>query len=503
MKSPNALPEMDAYCTARLRQIRATESVSLREGAVYYVSADGDDSGSGLSPETPWKTLKRVDKATLLPGDNVLFRRGDLFRGRFRAQEGVLYSAYGEGEKPRFYGWDYNLAEERLWQLYDDAHHIWKMKRPIADCGTLVFDDEKKHSRKLIPSFRNGQFVCRQQEEQPFDMAREMTKDLDIFCHCAAEMTARPSKGEDFPIPQLSDDTLGTLYLRCDAGNPGTVFSSIEALPRRHMIRVKDHVHVDNLCLKYIGMHAISGSGHIRGLHVSNCEIGWVGGCIQHYYGTDPNDPSGRRGTVTRFGNGVEIYGGCEDFRVENCYIYQVYDAAVTHQITTNGRRFSLKNIRYQNNLIERCVYGIEYFLDKTQGDTESMMTDCLISGNVLRLSGFGWGQQRHNTDTPALIKGWSFENTARDFYICNNVFDRCAYRLLHLVAREKDSCPILRGNTYIQSCGGLLGSYGANAAGEPEIRLFDDAAEQTICKEWGDHQAQVHCLHDENSLPV
>ena len=101
-----------------------------------------------------------------------------------------------------------------------------------------------------------------------------------------------------------------------------------------------------------------------------------------------------------------------------------------------------MRGIRYRNNLIERCVYSIEYFLEKTMGDTESYIADCEISHNVLRFSGYGWGQQRHNTHTPAHIKGWSFENTAREFSIHDNVFDRAAYRMLHLVAREVESLP-------------------------------------------------------------
>ena len=85
----------------------------------------------------------------------------------------------------------------------------------------------------------------------------------------------------------------------------------------------KIFAHVDNLCMKYIGIHAVSAGGPcICGLRVTGCEIGWVGGCIQHYYGTDPNYPQGGRGTVTRYGNGVEIYGGCDGYTVTDRYIY-------------------------------------------------------------------------------------------------------------------------------------------------------------------------------------
>ena len=108
-----------------------------------------------------------------------------------------------------------------------------------------------------------------------------------------------------------------------------------------------------------------------------------------------------------------------------------------------------MKGIRYTGNLIEECVYGIEYFLDQIGGESESYMEDVVMNDNFIRLSGYGWGQQRHNVDTPALIKGWSYVNTARDYHIYNNIFDRSAYRMLHLVALKDEYCPEMHDNIY------------------------------------------------------
>jgi len=489
------IQEMDALASARRQAILESADELVIPGQTYYVSADGSDENDGRTPETAWRSLQRVSQAALQVGDGVLFRRGDVFRGSVLTRPGVCYGAYGTGEKPRLYGWDRNLADPALWTLADAKHHIWQMNEPILDSGTLVFNHGHRHCRKLIPSYIGGRFVCRNDESRPFDMAQEMTQDLDLYWHFDSILTTRPSKGETFPIPEMGPESYGTLYLRCDAGNPGALFESIEALPRRAMFQVGENsrVRIDNLCLKYIGLHAIAAGGScVRGLHVTNCEIGWIGGTIQHYLGTDPNYPQGGRGTVTRFGNGVEIYGGCEDYLVENCWIYQAYDAGITHQITTGGRHYELNNIRYAGNLVENCVYGIEYFLEKTQGDATSSMNHVLMEDNILRLSGYGWGQQRHNTDTPALIKGWSYENTASDFIIRKNVFDRCAYRMLHLVAREPASLPAMEGNTYVQAPGGCIGQYGANRDQEPPMLIVDDQAEKTIQTVLGDTESCV-----------
>ncbi len=465
-------------------------------GRVYYVSADGDDGNDGRSPESAWKTLAKVSSFDFCEGDAVRFRRGDVFRGYVKTRAGVKYCAFGDGEKPKLYGSEKNLADPDLWELYDSEKNIWKLTEPILDCGTLVFNNDELHSRKLIPSYRNGKFICRYDEEKEFVISDEMTQNLDIFCKYDEKTTEKPSKGEDFPIPALDWDAYGELYLRCDAGNPGKVFSSIEALSRRHMFFVGGNsgVTIENLCLKYIGTHAIS-AGTTRSLHVSSCEIGWVGGAIQHYSGTDPNYPEGRRGSVTRYGNGVEIYGGCDDYVVKNCYIYQVYDAGITHQITTNGKKYELKNIKYIGNLVENCVYSIEYFLDENKGVDGSIVENCEIAENILRFSGFGWGQQRHNIHTPAHIKGWSYTNTARNFSIHNNIFDRAAYRMIHTVALEESSCPEMYENTYIQNLSSPLGQYGANRETEPHNVVFDENAEKVVAEYLKDRDAIVYII--------
>ena len=492
------LAEIESLSQTRKQEILSAPDRMEISGTTYYVSNRGDDQNDGRTPETPWKTLEKVSSTPLQPGDGVRFCRGDLFRGFVKAQSGVTYCAYGEGDKPKFYGWDKSLADPALWTLTDAEHHIWKLNELILDCGTLVFNDGEAHCRKLIPTYRDGKFVCRDDESRPFVMAQEMTQDLDLVCFYDKILTTSPSKGENFPIPVMDENSYGDLYLRCDQGNPGEIFRQVEAVPRRCMFQVnaENHVTIDNLCLKYIGIHAISAYGlNIVGLHVSNCEIGWIGGTIQTYAGTDPNFPQGKRGTVTRYGNGIEIYGGCDDYIVENCYVYQAYDAGITHQVTTSGKKYTMTNIIYRNNLVEHCVYSIEYFLEKNLGDTESYIDQCEMYGNILRFSGYGWGQQRHNTDTPAHIKGWSYENTASNYSIHDNIYDRAGYRMIHLVAKKAESCPEMAHNTYIQYQGQMIGQYGANEVAEPPITYFDGTEEKTLIQTYGEQAPRIYTI--------
>ena len=87
----------------------------------YVDSAQGDDARDGLSPATAWRSLVKVNRVVLQPGDKVLFQRGGVWRGQIMAQSGsshgvVTYAAYGEGPKPQLLGSvSMNRAED--WQL--------------------------------------------------------------------------------------------------------------------------------------------------------------------------------------------------------------------------------------------------------------------------------------------------------------------------------------------------------------------------------------------------
>ena len=97
----------------------------------YYLdSAGGDDANDGKSPDAAWRSLERLEKATLEPGDVVRFRRDRVWRGTLRAKSGnegepVVYSDYGDGAKPRILQ-SVDLSSPEFWTKIDDpSRSIW------------------------------------------------------------------------------------------------------------------------------------------------------------------------------------------------------------------------------------------------------------------------------------------------------------------------------------------------------------------------------------------
>ena len=76
----NILYEIENLAEKRKNEILSLPDAPTSGGIVYSVSADGDDGNDGKSPDTPWKTLARVSSFDFSEGDEVRFRRGDIFR---------------------------------------------------------------------------------------------------------------------------------------------------------------------------------------------------------------------------------------------------------------------------------------------------------------------------------------------------------------------------------------------------------------------------------------
>ena len=91
------------------------------------------------------------------------------------------------------------------------------------------------------------------------------------------------------------------------------------------------------------------------------------------------------------------------------------------------------------------------------------------------------------------MIKGWSYENTAYNYTIHDNIFDRAAYRMLHLVAKKEESCPLMSNNTYINKLGHTLGQYGGNENEEPANHSYDERVEEIITNIFGDKNSKVY----------
>ena len=464
--SDEALRRIDDLFARRIKAIGDTPNMSVPEGAPRrYLSPTGDDAADGLTPQTAWRTIERLNRETLEAGAFVLFERGGLFRGGVKTCAGVTYTAYGTGPKPCVTPSPFDGADPAKWEK-TDAEDVWRCQIGTDDVGTLVFDGGSAHAIKIVPVYNKDGTFSQQYGGRPFNNGyADLAGDLHFWHDYSAKTKFRPhAKGS------------GYLYLKTKE-NPGSRFKSIEFCVRRYGFAIAHNngVTVDNISVMYVGAHGV-GAGAMKNLKVTNCTFAWIGGSIQ------AENLFGRNAPV-RYGNAVEIWGGFENFTVDNCYIRDVYDAALTHQFGMSSRKDNnpvyMKNVRYSRNVIERCNYSIEFFLSgiKDGAANPSRMENVLFDRNLMRDAATGYCRQRPDLGPGAHIKSWRYtggsdRNRAAGFVISDNVLSGSRDMLIEVSSGlfnsdGSDSMPHMIGNVFIGEKGQRFGVLNQGKAAE------------------------------------
>lgn len=380
-----------------------TEEIYRIEGKKYYVSSNGDDSNDGLSPEKPFKTLKKIEKIDLGFGDAVLFERGSVFHMNdlidasiettmiINPKYGVIYGAYGEGNKPEIYASPMDYAKsEKLW--IKTKENLWEADFKYQPACNIVFDNGRE-----IGNLKHTKLIEENEyENYYFAECGELTKNGDFF----------------------HDYKKGKIYLYCDKGNPAEVYKSIEiasAVTIFEIENLRSNVTIDNLCLKYAGF-AIKAIHSGENFSITNCEIGYIGG---H---TTKN---------VRYGNAIEFYGRAVNLKVENNWIYQTFDSAVTWQGSDSGK---YSNISFSGNLLEYNNADFEFFERK-----DAVIEDFKMDNNIMRFTSLGWGTRDGIRGIEGCIRGSTQRiKNLNNASFCNNIIDCPARQVINWRMTEK-----------------------------------------------------------------
>lgn len=210
------------------------------------------------------------------------------------------------------------------------------------------------------------------------------------------------------PYDYYYDRSSQRVFLYSDA-NPASRCESLELALARHIVNQsgKHHVVYDGLALMYGAAHGFGG-GNTHDIVIRNCDLGYIGGAHQH---TKPD------GTPVRYGNAIEFWGAARDNLVENCRIWEVYDAALTNQ--GRGPESKQINITYRNNIIWNAEYSFEYWNHPEAAVTRNIR----FVNNTCVGAGRGWAHaQRPDRNGSHLM---FYSNTARtsNIQIKYNIF--------------------------------------------------------------------------------
>ncbi|MBR6509462.1 MAG: right-handed parallel beta-helix repeat-containing protein [Clostridia bacterium] len=403
-----SLDNTGAVCEAAelKNQVLTTSDSDISWKIKHYISENGDDNNDGLSPEKPLKTVYGLKIGDILHGHAILFERGGTFRipKTIIANGGLFYGAYGSGEKPKLLGSIRDYADPNIWS--EKEKDIWVLKLPLSSASMMNFNNDTYLGVKKA-------------------LYSEVVDNGDFY----------------------HDTDEGVLYLKCSLGNPGSVFDNIEIATTSYIFKTNNtnNVTIENLCMKYAACHGII-CADVNDITIRNCEIGWVGGIFV------------KDSLENRYGNAIEFWYRAENIIVENCWIYQAFDAALTFQGDGPGIT-TFKNIHFENNLIEYCSMNFEYwvrfFNEKREKMQIGFMHGIRFCDNILRCAGYGWGGiQRLVKPDQAFLLCWNTvfrEDVMKDFYIMDNIFDTADCSMIYAIPPSMQKGLYVTHNSYFQ----------------------------------------------------
>ncbi|HWR19485.1 MAG TPA: right-handed parallel beta-helix repeat-containing protein [Clostridia bacterium] len=450
----------------RREQILHSSTDVTVTGTSYYVSNSGNDSNDGKSPETPWATIDKVNNTDFKSGDSVFFERGGVFRGKLWPKSDLTYSAYGEGPKPCIYGSPENGADPSKWELLEGADNIWVFYKDMYDIGGIFFDDGESWATRKTALWDGTQYVDVVDHTTPIDI--RSLDDRTFFS--LPDYTGYSSEEAILELGKTSK-----LYLRCDDGNPGEVYNSIEFntaslsnVQGTAVLQTGNNVVIDNLCL----MYSAGGISVASGCVVQNCEVAWIGGAIAGFSGSGLGAD---QIAVIRFGDGILIAQG-EDSAVRNNYVHHTYDFGITTETGAwqeDKDRYSF-NATFEGNLVERCSGGLlvgDWDAMQKNRDSALIFDQIAIKDNYCLYMGYGWSHLTPdydwgvaglpNNSNASLILAFP-PAAGQNISVENNVFYLSRYSLIgeRCGGNTEDYTAYpasFSGNTYVQNNLGLL----------------------------------------------
>jgi parallel beta-helix repeat protein len=116
----------------------------------YYVASTGNDSNSGTSTTTPFKSISRLNMLHLEPGDKIFFRRGDVFQGQLDIKQSgtamapIIIQSYGSGPQPVISG------TESVSNWISQGNNIYKAA--FSTVPVMVFNQDILHLPARFPN---------------------------------------------------------------------------------------------------------------------------------------------------------------------------------------------------------------------------------------------------------------------------------------------------------------------------------------------------------------
>lgn len=419
----------------------------------YYISNNGNDNNNGLSEETPWQTINKVNATTFNAGDNILFERGGVWREELiiqqsgTAQNYITYSVYGSGNKPRILG--SNRAE--AWTEVQD--NIWESSTELIAPRQRTGHSTTNHPASIFFEEKNGAITWGNMEN------------IHLNNEGAPKDICERDRDNGFSLMDEEYDWCwgdNHIYVYCTE-NPGDRYNCVEVPQRMTAIKMASHnaqeyIKIENLELMFTVKHGVDCGWpmayELRGLQVLNCHIGFLG----------------TKGAASSMG--LQVWHS--DMLIRGNEIHDCGRRNISYNVYSDTRTESLvfENVIIDNNELYNGYHTTGVDLSAGYADEFNNFT---ISNNYI------WDNPDYNTQNAPNgfssmgVYLYSGPATYNNFKVYNNVFSFIKQK--HLIANSLKNS-IIVNNTF---CGMNVTTAGEGyrqmilVSGEPENLSIDN----------------------------
>ena len=360
-----------------------------------------------------------------------------------------------------------NGSGAEKWQLiYEDAtgKKIWQYYRDMNDVARIIMNDGEVITTRIYEYYDEsyGYISCEDtywwmHEDNGvtllntlLPLEESMTENYTII--------SRPKRIKETPEYQnYSAPTVGPLYLRCDGGNPGEMFESIEFAEYTAyeiVFFAADDIVFDNISFRCSGHFYMNGHRPwytYENQVIQNCEFAY-GGCTVNNYLDNGN------GSYVIVPCGDGIYTVVKNTTIRNNYFHDTATSVITYESGGEPE----KSGGYFHVLDNVAVNTIGIRLDSTE-ETLKYLDSVIVRGNQIWNTGHMDNGKIHYSEGSIVL--WPnhygeciIENNV--FYSTENGYESNALLNVWYYTEDGNTVPQIRNNTYVQHSDRLFGYF-------------------------------------------
>lgn len=328
------------------------------KGRGYYLSGDGNDTGSG-SEQQPWRSLKRLAQVSFLPGDAVFFKCGSVFVGGLEVNQAgtetapITFDSYGSGATPVFTNPEAVVSYGNALRI--NAHDVVVQRLSFKECPREVGKIDVRNLGAVFLTTNADRVIVRDCEMTETPVGITVYGQHDLITSNYIHDANRPLKPFWGPMGVVvcsshNEISYNRILNYCAPSETyghdgGAIEINDRSLPKEDILIHHNFSMRNQGFIEFVGREPHVDSRQRSGDSAETGADGGKGSVIQNHFVIHHN-------VCMDYQSFLGLTGPCTDFRVENNTVVRTLaHAQPDSEDVVFWEYFENKNVRFLNNI--------------------------------------------------------------------------------------------------------------------------------------------------------